>query len=159
MSWARFAADEGRLAEFLRERLHGRVAYLATIAPGGAPRVHPVTPVIDGRRLLVFMEPSSPKGRDLQRDSRYALHCGVEDARGGGGEVLVRGRGVVRPSSDDAASTGDTPDRPASRYVTFELSVDDIIVTRAGSEGPRHTRWRAPRSSPPADSPGAAPSR
>ncbi|MDA0366425.1 MAG: hypothetical protein O3B31_15565 [Chloroflexi bacterium] len=42
MSWATFAADEERLADFVRERLDGRVAYLATVAPSGAPRVHPV---------------------------------------------------------------------------------------------------------------------
>jgi hypothetical protein len=37
------------------------------------------------------MEPTSPKAADLRRDPRYALQCGVEDDRGGGGEFHVTG--------------------------------------------------------------------
>lgn len=146
MSWASFAADEERLADFVRDPLHGRVAYLATVAPSGAPRVHPVTPVIDGPRLLVFMEPTSPKGHDLQRDGRYALHCGVEDTRGGKGEVLIRGTGATPPPAGEGEDAAQALPPPPSRYVTFELSVDEVRVTRSGSEGPRHTRWSRPRS-------------
>ncbi|MCA1555037.1 MAG: pyridoxamine 5'-phosphate oxidase family protein, partial [Chloroflexi bacterium] len=73
--WANFAAAAPELAAFGAQRLHGSVAYLATIRPDGAPRVHPVTPIIGEGHLFVFMEPTSPKGKDLQRDNRYALHC------------------------------------------------------------------------------------
>ncbi|MDA0366426.1 MAG: hypothetical protein O3B31_15570 [Chloroflexi bacterium] len=102
--------------------------------------------MIDGRRLLVFREPTSPKGHDLQRDGRYALHCGVEDARGGKGEVLIRGIGATPPAAAEGEDAAQAPSPPPSRYVTFELSVDEVRVTRPGSEGPRHTRWRRPRS-------------
>ncbi len=53
--------------------------YLATVDDRGAPRVHPVTPVIGGGFLFVFMEPTSPKGRDLRERRSYALHNGVDD--------------------------------------------------------------------------------
>ncbi|MGH2405330.1 MAG: pyridoxamine 5'-phosphate oxidase family protein, partial [bacterium] len=50
------------------------MAYLATLRGDGAPRVHPVTPIVGEGRLFLFMEPTSPKGHDLRRDGRYALH-------------------------------------------------------------------------------------
>ena len=94
-TWAELAAAEPELAARVRERLDGRVSYLATVRGDGSPRVHPVTPIVASRELYVFMEPDSPKGRDLRRDGRYALHAGVEDANGGRG---VRGArdGAVR---------------------------------------------------------------
>jgi len=79
-SWGDFEAAAPQIAAFARERLHGRVSYLATVQADGGPRVHPVTPIVGGGRLFLFMEPTSPKGRDLQRDGRFALHCGVDVA-------------------------------------------------------------------------------
>ena len=142
MTWQQFVLEEPRLAEFVRERLHGRVAYLATLNAKGSPRLHPVTPVIDNHRLLVFMEPNSPKGHDLRRDGRYALHCAVEDARGGRGEVLVRGRGHVQPpaAAAEAADTAEAP--PAERYVMFELEISEVLVVHTAAEGSRRTLWR-----------------
>jgi hypothetical protein len=106
--------------------------------------VHPVTPVVEEERLYVFMEPTSPKGADLHRDARYALHCGVEDASGGRGEVLVRGRAqqVENPVLRDAA-VGAASYPPEERYILFALGVDEVLVTRYGPDGPERERWRA----------------
>ncbi len=60
-------------SRFGAERLNGKVAYLATVRKDGSPRVHPMTPIIGQGHLFVFMEPTSPKGHDLQRDGRYAI--------------------------------------------------------------------------------------
>jgi hypothetical protein len=66
--WATFAHEAPALAAVVRERLLDlRVAYLATTARNGAPRVHPVSPIITEQGLYVFMEPTSPKGHDLRR--------------------------------------------------------------------------------------------
>src|SRR5215212_991738 len=100
VTWHNFEAAEPAIAAFTIERLAGRVAYLATVRPDGGPRVHPVTPIIGAGHLFLFMEPTSPKGRDLQRDSRYALHCGVEDNQGGAGEVIVHGRAELVEAPD-----------------------------------------------------------
>lgn len=92
MSWRQFAEDDPDLAALATVRFRpGSIAYLATISPAGGPRVHPVSPVIAEDRLFVFMEPTSPKGHDLRRDPRYALHTAVDDVAGTGGEVFVRG--------------------------------------------------------------------
>ena len=76
-SWQAFAQQAPEIAAFGAARFQSEVAYLGTLRADGGPRVHPVTPIL-GAQLFLFMEPTSPKGKDLQRDGRYALHCSVE---------------------------------------------------------------------------------
>jgi hypothetical protein len=145
LSWADLELAEPELAAEGRRRLHGRVAYLATISPRGIPRAHPVTPIIGDGRLFVFMEPTSPKGHDLRKGSGYALHCGVEDNDGGEGEFLVTGRGTAIDGEDSetrATAAGLATYPPADRYVLFELSVESAMGTTYGQAGPRRRRWR-----------------
>src|SRR6188768_280151 len=92
-SWTEFTKQAPEIAAFGKSRFQSGVAYLATLRADGGPRVHPVTPIL-GDQLYLFMEPTSPKGKDLQRDGRYTLHCSVEDSSGGGGEFYVRGHAV-----------------------------------------------------------------
>jgi len=51
------------------------VAYLATVRRDGAPRLHPFCPIIAGGRLFAAIPRSSPKGHDLRRDPRCAIHA------------------------------------------------------------------------------------
>jgi hypothetical protein len=144
MTWQVFEEAAPAIAAYALERLTGRVAYLATVRPDGGPRVHPVTPIIGAGRLFIFMEPTSPKGRDLQRDGRYALHCGVEDNSGGAGEVLAQGRGtLVDAPALRAAAIASSSYQPNDRYILFELLVAQIDVTIYQPEGMRRERWRA----------------
>jgi nitroimidazol reductase NimA-like FMN-containing flavoprotein (pyridoxamine 5'-phosphate oxidase superfamily) len=144
VNWAAFAAAAPELAVEARRRLHGRVSYLATLRVDGSPRVHPVTPIVDGERLFLFMEPTSPKGHDLRRDPRYALHCGVEDTSGGAGEVIVRGRAeAVGDPGLRSAAIAAAPYEPAERYVLFVLGVEEVVLTRYGEGGPQRERWWA----------------
>ena len=99
-SWAEFAAEAPELAAFGAERLGQGVAFLGTVRADGWPRVHPVTPIVGEGRLFLFMEPTSPKGRDLRRNGRYTMHSLVSDQAGSGGEFLVRGRAT--PVNDPA---------------------------------------------------------
>ena len=96
-SWKEFAQQAPEFAAFGETRFRSGVAYLGTLRADGGPRVHPVTPIV-GDQLFLFMEPTSPKGKDLQRDPRYTLHCSVVDSSGSSGEFYVRGRGMF---SDD----------------------------------------------------------
>jgi hypothetical protein len=95
ITWREFARAEPELAAFGAGRLAVPPAYLATVQQSGAPRVHPVTPIITAEGLFLFMEPTSPKGRDLRERGWYALHNGVPDVHGSGGEFLVSGRGFA----------------------------------------------------------------
>jgi hypothetical protein len=130
------------LAEVGQKRLNGRVCYLATVRANGAPRVHPVTPIIGQGRLFIFMEPTSPKGKDIVRDGRYALHCGVEDKEGGGGEFYVWGTGRLIPDpATRALAAKASVYEPAERYILFELDVERARGTTYSDEGPVHVNW------------------
>lgn len=143
-SWGDLAAADPELAAFAEERLRAAPAFLATVDGDGAPRVHPVTPIFGGGRLFVFMEPTSPKGRDLRERPPYALHNGVADDAGSGGEVFVRGTGhadddpVSRAVAAEAAGY-----RPADRYVLFELRVATVVITTYDGGRSMRRRWPA----------------
>jgi hypothetical protein len=141
--WAEFAEAEPNLAAFGAQRFAATdVAYLATIAEDGHPRVHPVTPIIGQGRLFLFMEPTSAKGHDLRRDGRYALHSSVSDPDGTSGEFTIRGRAApvedatVRTLAATAASY-----EPAERYALFELSVESAHSTAYEQGKPVRRRW------------------
>ena len=97
-TWAEFAAAAPELAERGARRLGIGYAFIATIAGDGSPRLHPVTPLIGGGRLLAFVGVHTAKYRNLLRDPRYALHAVLGDSDE---EFLVIGCAVA---SDDWAS-------------------------------------------------------
>jgi hypothetical protein len=96
--------------------------------------------------MFIFMEPTSPKGRDLQRDDRFAMHCGVENNEGGKGEFFLSGRATliedpaVRSIAIEHASY-----QPADRYILFELSPDSALGTVYEDSGPQRRRWERKR--------------
>jgi hypothetical protein len=142
-SWATFEDRAPELAAFGAGRLTAAPAYLATLRSAGAPRVHPVAPVIGAGRLFVFMEPTSPKGRDLRERGWYALHNGVHDTFGTGGEFFVSGRATVvddrglRTHASEAATY-----QPEDRYVLFELGINEARCNGYGDVVlPDPTRW------------------
>lgn len=143
--WADFDAEAPALATFGRERLSAPPAYLATVSAGEAPRVHPVTPIIGGGRLFVFMEPSSPKGRDLKERRWYALHNGVADTHGSGGEFWVTGQAsVVSDRTIRQIATQSSSYEPAEHYVLFELGLAQARCNGYGDVVlPEPTRWTA----------------
>lgn len=141
-SWKEFAQQAPKLAEFGKARFDRGVAYLGTVRPDGGPRVHPVTPII-GEELFLFMEPTSPKGQDLQRDPRYTLHCAVEDSSGGEGEFYVRGQArLVQDAELRARATAAAPYSPAGRYILFVLSVEFAFMNVYENGEPNPRRWR-----------------
>jgi hypothetical protein len=148
--WGEFATQAPELAEFGAKRLAAVPAYLATVDAAGAPRVHPVTPIVGDGRLFLFMEPTSPKGEDIVRRGMYALHCHISDANGTGGEFYVRGRGEridsaqVRAVAADAASY-----TPNDRYVLFELRIAEARCNGYGDVAlPEPRSWRVTDTSP-----------
>ncbi len=143
MSWSALERAAPDLAEFGAGRFaETGVAYLATIAKSGRPRVHPVTPVIAEGRLMVFMETTSPKGHDLRRGSPFALHAPVGGTDGEGGEFAVSGHGVavedprIRALAEQAASYS-----PEPQYVLFELSVESASSTVYEAGKPVRRNW------------------
>ena len=145
VSWGDFAAAAPELAAFGADKLLASPAYLATVRENGSPRVHPVTPIIGDGQLFVFMEPTSPKGRDLRERGWYALHNGVPDSDGSGGEFSMSGAAtfVEDPETREAAIAASSYE-PAERYVLFELTVNEARANVYGDvELPNPSRWRA----------------
>lgn len=147
MTWAEFEAENPALAAFGRQRFErNNVAYLATTRKDGSPRVHAVTPNLVLGRLFVFMHPTSPKGRDLERDGRYAMHCSVEDQSGGGGEFYIRGR-AWRVDGDDlweAVRPGKL-EESRQKYILFEFSLEEARATRYTGNDTVYESWVAGR--------------
>ncbi|MGH2636922.1 MAG: pyridoxamine 5'-phosphate oxidase family protein [Actinomycetota bacterium] len=142
MTWRDLELADPQLAAAGAPRLHGLVAYLATVSSDGAPRVHPVTPIVGGGHLFVFMEPTSPKGADLRRGSRYGLHSAVGDPSGKDGEFLVRGIGAfVGDPGLRAVAERHSTYSPATDYVLFELAVEGAMLTEYVNGRPVRRRF------------------
>jgi len=145
ISWGDFTGIEPELSSFGAERLANSPAYVATVRRDGRPRVHPVTPIFSPRALFVFMEPTSPKGRDLRERRWYALHNGVPDMNGTGGEFFVSGeaRFVDDPDARADAVRAATYE-PEDRYILFELLLTEARCNGYGDVTlPEHQRWKA----------------
>ena len=124
IGWDEFTRREPELALFGAEILTTAPAYLATVRQDGFPRVHPVTPVIGPLGLFLFMEPSSPKAKDLREREKFALHNGVPDNAGSGGEFNISGRGLAVDDPDTWSHVaGAASYQPLDSYILFELQV------------------------------------
>ena len=143
IGWSEFSKREPDLARFGADRLTAAPAYLATIRRSGAPRVHPVTPIFADAGLYLFMEPTSPKRRDLLERGSFAMHSGVPDNAGTGGEFWISGLGLAADDPDlwaivaDAAGYG-----PPERYVLFEFQLSEARCHGYGDVPlPATQRW------------------
>jgi pyridoxamine 5'-phosphate oxidase-like protein len=135
-SWSDFAAAEPALAAGIRALLQQYgpgMGYLATVRPDGAPRLHPVSPVITDEGLYCFIVPS-PKRRDLERDGRYALHAyppehSDDEAYLTGRASAVRDPLVITRLADALRAA------PQIDWRLFELSIDTAMIRRHGTGG------------------------
>ena len=122
-SWGEFAEAEPELAARGERLLRYGIAYIATTAKDGSPRVHPFTPLIGGGRLLALFGKHTVKYNNLLRDPRHSIHAnlGKDDE-----EFLLIGRAVV---SDDwgtrmeAAIEAKKIDMTSQNDVAFELTI------------------------------------
>jgi hypothetical protein len=144
--WHSFARSAPALAAFGQSCLERppTVSYLGTIAADGLPRVHPVTPIVGDGRLFLFMAPTSPKVHDLRERRVFALHNGVADGDGTGGEFFVRG--LAEPVEDPAVrsvASAAASFEAADDYVLFELTVAEARCIGYGDVTlPDPRRWR-----------------
>ncbi len=76
-SWNEFAQSRPDMAAALTERLTPTpIAFIATVRRDGAPRLHPFCPIFAEGRMLIAVNPTSPKRWDLRREGgRYAMHA------------------------------------------------------------------------------------
>jgi hypothetical protein len=145
VSWKEFEVSAPELAQFARERLHGHVSYFATIRKNSLPRLHPLTPIIGGGHLYVFMEPTSPKGKDLERGSAYAMHSSVADNQGSNGEFQLTGyANRVNDTAERKQAASLATYKPEARHILFELGIVEALSTVYRDDDSVYTRWKAP---------------
>src|SRR5207245_1851463 len=122
VTWKEFAAAEPDLADVGRLLLYQfkvGLAFLATVRQDGAPRLHPVCPVLSNGRLFVLITPTSPKRYDLLRDGKYALQTFLQP-KPGSDEFYIAGKAcwlTIRqrvPTSFETPSIWLTRRRPCS---------------------------------------------
>ncbi len=130
LSWSRFAALEPALAAYGEARFNrARVAFIATVAGDGSPRVNPVHPVVCEGRLLLFIEPGSPKLDDLVCNGLYALHSMVDNPTGVGGEFSVKGKATcIDDPAVRAPAIAAACHTPGDDCALFELFVDAALA-------------------------------
>ena len=152
VSWSDFAAAAPDLAEVGQRQLTQfgvGLAFLATVRVDGAPRLHPVCPVVSHGRLFVLMTPESPKRQDLVRDGRYALQQ-FPQPKPGSDEFYVSGRArVIADEATRAAVLQDARHMADASETVFELAVERVLHTRwenvlTPQMRPVRRTWRAP---------------
>lgn len=91
------------------------------------------------------MEPTSPKGKDLLEREKFALHNGVPDNAGSGGEFFIAGRGLAVEDLDVWSDVADSATyAPADRYLLFELQLSEARCNGYGDVTlPTTRRWSA----------------
>ncbi len=122
LTWSEFEVVQPDMAKFGRERFQYGVFYLATIGRDSYPRVHPFTPFIGSGHLFAFMYTTSPKGKDLLKNSKYSMHSLVRDMNGTNGEFQIRGEATR------VESTGDPRTQMAVEACPYPVSKEKPLV-------------------------------
>jgi Pyridoxamine 5'-phosphate oxidase len=151
VTWKEFAAAEPDLADVGRSLLFQfkvGLAFLATVRRDGAPRLHPVCPVLSDDRLFVLIIPTSPKRHDLRRDGRYALQT-FPQPKPGSDEFSIAGKAVgVDDPAVRAAILRDAKHMADASEIAFELWIEHVMHTRwenvlTPQMRSVHRKWRA----------------
>jgi len=158
ITWGAFAAERPDLAEAGQGLLYQfgvGLAFLATTRADGAPRVHPMCPLVTEDGLYAFIVPS-PKRNDLDRDGRFAMHSFPADDNEDAFSLAGRAEPVKDPALTQALARQYIEERDMREppiaiptWELFEFSVESCLLTRTighGDTNPRHTTWHTPSS-------------
>lgn len=146
LSWGEFVNVQPEMAAFGETRLKYGVSYLATIRPDGYPRVHPFTPFEGSGHLFAFMEPTSPKGKDLRMNGKYSIHTLVTDMGGTNGEFQITGEAFLLSDPDSRNSAvAACPYPPKDRYVLFEFKIERCFTNFYSNGTPNSKHWQEPK--------------
>jgi hypothetical protein len=130
LTWGEFAKASPRIAQFGQEKMGEKhsLMYLATIRKDGYPRLHPFTPFVGSGHLFAFMAPTSPKGHDVIRRQKYAIHSSVADREGSNGEFAISGMAylVSDPSLREVA-VKTCSYTPQEGQICFEFLVESAL--------------------------------
>lgn len=142
-SWGEFAASAPEMAAYGQARFNrNHVAFMATLRSDGSPRIHPVTPVLCQRHLMVFIDPASAMARDLRRDGRCALHSLVDNPSGVGGEFHVHATAAEIADTDTRRQAVESSCfTPSPGHTLFLLDLESVHITNWENGRAEQTTW------------------
>jgi hypothetical protein len=156
ISWNDFERQQPALAAAGRRHLYQigiGLAFLATVRPGGGPRVHPVCPVLSAAGLHLVIK-AGPKQQDLRRDGRYALHSETcpPPRQEDGFALSGRARAVTGAATSQIVREQVLAERGGKVWpgfaeeVVFELRIERCLLIQTHADEPfpaGPTIWRA----------------
>jgi hypothetical protein len=151
VSWEQFSKESPHLARLAQEQIFQYgvgLAFIATVRSDGAPRLHPVCPVISNERLYLFILSGSPKLGDLERSGRFAMQA-FPQAKPDSDEVYLTGKAKRINDPEVFSRVLNDAKHPANSEETlFELDIDQVMHTRWEGFGTPsyhsvHEKWRS----------------
>src|SRR5690349_8229617 len=145
ITWTEFRTQQPALADAGRRQFYHfgiGLAFLATVRTDGAPRVHPVCPVISDTGLHLFIV-AGPKQQDLRRDGRYALHSETcpPPRQNDGFALAGRASEVTELALQEAVRSQVLAERDGKVWpsfgedVIFELGIERALLTLTQADG------------------------
>ena len=147
-TWAEFETARPDMGRRGRELIYANgdgEGLFVTVRGSEPPRVHPVNVgVVDGH-LYTFVQTRSAKRRDLEEDSRYALHAHMDPAAPS--EFMVRGHAqLIEDPCVRAAVARDWFFTVSDSYPLYELLLEHALLgerATANDWPPKYTAWSA----------------
>lgn len=142
-TWKQFEQEAPELAAAVRARFEATKHHvLATLRRDGSPRVSGTEVQFAGDDLTLGSMPGAVKARDLQRDSRFALHANPGDGSMEAGDAKVAGLAVeITGTSAAPPDVARQPGAPPSHF--FRLDLTEAVVTSVeGGEYLLIQTWR-----------------
>jgi hypothetical protein len=137
--WYEMAQEAPELARLGEQQLFqfgAGMAFLASVRKDGAPRLHPLFPVLSDGHLYVLISRSSPRKDDLLRDGRYALQAFPPPGDDATGEFYLAGRAAhIEDPVHYQQVLQDAKHRPRGDEECFELLIERAMFTTWESTG------------------------
>ena len=143
-TWAEFESQAPDLAVRVRARFEAHKHLLiATLRRDGAPRISGTEAPIGAGELWLGCMPGAMKGRDLLRDSRFALHSAPLDLKLADGDAKVSGRALEVTDEPTLkrfwASAGHDP----MAALVFRCELEEAALTTVDGDDLVIDAWRA----------------
>jgi pyridoxamine 5'-phosphate oxidase-like protein len=134
-SWSQVVSEAPELAALARSFMDAHVhKTLATLRRDGSPRISGTEVIFAEGELWLGSMWQAVKARDLQRDSRFALHSGSDDPPAWSGDAKVAGRVEEIEDPDRKAAIIGDKGGPGPVHL-FRADVSELVVVRLNENG------------------------
>jgi hypothetical protein len=131
-TWSEFEAAAPELAARARVLFEAQKHLtIATLRRDGSPRISGIECVFEGGDLWFGSMAGAVKALDLQRDPRFALHCGTGDsARWEGNPARWPGDAKLSGRAEEVSGQSESH--------RFRAEIEEVVTVRLGGDPPDH---------------------